>query len=385
MSNKISTSVTVIKDGAAEKLIAYLKAEWPDAIPFIICDVNTEKYAVKYFPAMLRYVYPDRQHATPEASLLAASGIRENGVGMLIACGSGSIHDITRYLASELSLPLISFPTAASVDGFASSMAAMTINGQKLTVPSHAPCALFAEPDVFCDAPEALTLSGIGDLVGKYISLFDWKMGHLLTGEPYDPAIEQMERDALHSLFSLTYGTREFVIKLMEGLVISGLAIQQFGNTRPASGSEHHLSHFWEMHCVNEPTDALHGEQVGVATIILLKIYRELTSLTITKKPLNYAYLAPIYGNMTEGILRENLPFIPDTITQEIWDGAWDEIHHLAKTELPSPEWVADFLRSKGGKTTLSDLSLPDTEEFLNTTLTYAPYVRNRLTMLKLL
>jgi len=385
MSNKISTSVTVIKDGAAEKLIAYLKAEWPDAIPFIICDVNTEKYAVKYFPAMLRYVYPDRQHATPEASLLAAPGIRENGVGMLIACGSGSIHDITRYLASELSLPLISFPTAASVDGFASSMAAMTINGQKLTVPSHAPCALFAEPDVFCDAPEALTLSGIGDLVGKYISLFDWKMGHLLTGEPYDPAIEQMERDALHSLFSLTYGTREFVIKLMEGLVISGLAIQQFGNTRPASGSEHHLSHFWEMHCVNEPTDALHGEQVGVATIILLKKYRELTSLTITKKPLNYAYLAPIYGNMTEGILRENLPFIPDTITQEIWDGAWDEIHHLAKTELPSPEWVADFLRSKGGKTTLSDLSLPDTEEFLNTTLTYAPYVRNRLTMLKLL
>jgi len=171
----------------------------------------------------------------------------------------------------------------------------------------------------------------------------------------------------------------------MEGLVISGLAIQQFGNTRPASGSEHHLSHFWEMHCVNEPTDALHGEQVGVATIILLKKYRELTSLTITKKPLNYAYLAPIYGNMTEGILRENLPFIPDTITQEIWDGAWDEIHHLAKTELPSPEWVADFLRSKGGKTTLSDLSLPDTEEFLNTTLTYAPYVRNRLTMLKLL
>lgn len=385
MLNKISTSVTVIEDGAAEKLMAYLKAEWPHAIPFIICDVNTEKYAAKYFPAMLRYVYPDRQHATPEASLLAVPAIREHGVGMLIACGSGSIHDITRYLAAELSLPLISFPTAASVDGFASSMAAMTINGQKLTVPSHAPCALFAEPDVFCDAPEVLTLSGIGDLVGKYTSLFDWKVGHLLTGEPYDATIEAMERDALNSLFALEYGSRDFTIQLMEGLVISGLAIQQFGNTRPASGSEHHLSHFWEMHCANEPTDALHGEQVGVASIILLEKYRHLTSLTLTKKPLTKEYLAPIYGSLTDGIIKENLPFLPDTITQEVWDRSWDEIRRLAETELPSPAWVADFLATKGGKTTLADLGLPNTEEFLATTLTYAPYVRNRLTLLKLL
>ena len=139
------------------------------------------------------------------------------------------------------------------------------------------------------------------------------------------------------------------------------------------------------MHCVNAPTDALHGEQVGVATLLLLDKYRNVTNPPLTKKPLSRDYLAPIYGDLTEGILKENLPFIPDTISEEIRIKNWDEIRRLADEELPSPEWVADFLRSKGGKTTLADLALPDTEAFLATTLTYAPYARNRLTLLKLL
>ena len=45
---------------------------------------------------------------------------------VLIACGSGSVHDIVRYTACEKKLPFLSYPTAVSVDGFVSGVAAMT-------------------------------------------------------------------------------------------------------------------------------------------------------------------------------------------------------------------------------------------------------------------
>lgn len=105
--------------------------------------------------------------------------------------------------------------------------------GQKLTVPAKAPVALFAEPEVLCDAPSVLSLSGIGDILGKYVCIFDWKVANLLTGERYDPYIEKMERDAIKGLIETDYHDKAFVSKLMECLVLSGIAIQQFGNTVP--------------------------------------------------------------------------------------------------------------------------------------------------------
>lgn len=385
MIDNIITRTVFTDDGAAEKLTCYLKNEMSGRVPYVICDENTVKYADSYLRGIERYVYPGDQHATPEAAELALSDMISRNAGVAIACGSGSIHDITRYAANKAGIPVISFPTAPSVDGFASSMAAMTIGGQKLTVPSHAPVALFAEPDVYCDAPISLAASGVGDILGKFVCIFDWKVAHLLTGERYDRDIENTERRALYMLIRSQRSGRNFIKGLMEALVLSGIAIQQFGNTRPASGSEHHLSHFWEMHCANPPTSALHGEQVGVSTLILLDLYRRTEQLTVTKKPLTEEFLRPVYGSLTPGIIKENQPFIPDAITQEKVDENWETIRKLALTELPEPEEVAAILREYGGKTTVESLGLPGTGEFTALTLKYAPYVRNRLTLLKLL
>lgn len=385
MPDKKSTAEIVIGDGAAAKARTYIETGLHAVRPLVLCDVNTERYAVDCFGGFERFLWPDRQHATPEAAALAMKKIEEMKADLLIACGSGSLHDLTRYAAEKAAIPYLSFPTAPSVDGFASSMAAMTVNGQKLTLPAHAPVALFAEPAVFRDAPVRLTLSGIGDILGKYVCLFDWKTASLLTGERFDPVIEKMERDAVDTLMHTDFNAPGFPVKLMECLVLSGVAIQQFGNTRPASGAEHHLSHFWEMHCLNAPTDALHGEQVGTATIQLLRRYREVTSLRLTKKPLTREYLLPVFGELTDRIIRENTPFLPDAISQEKLDSVWDEIRRLALSELPDASVIEEYLASKGGKTSLAALGLPDDDAFSAATLQYAPYVRNRLTLLKLL
>ena len=104
---------------------------------------------------------------------------------LLIAVGSGTIHDITRYVATELKLDFVSVPTAASVDGFLSSIAAMTWHGVKRSFPAKPPIALISDSDVLAAAPYALTASGVGDLLGKYTALFDWRVSHLVTWGVY--------------------------------------------------------------------------------------------------------------------------------------------------------------------------------------------------------
>ena len=100
----------------------------------------------------------------------------------------------SRYLAYQYKIPFISVPTAASVDGFVSNVAAMTWKGLKKTVPAVAPLAVFADTDIFAHAPRRLTASGVSDLLGKYICLADWKIASLLTGEYICSEIIEMER-----------------------------------------------------------------------------------------------------------------------------------------------------------------------------------------------
>ena len=101
---------------------------------------------------------------------------------LILAVGSGTIHDLSRYVSSQRRIPFISVPTAASVDGFLSTIAAMTWNGMKKSLPAQAPLYVFADTDIFSKAPYRLTASGISDLLGKYICLADWRIANLVTG-----------------------------------------------------------------------------------------------------------------------------------------------------------------------------------------------------------
>ena len=186
--------------------------------------------------------------------------------------------------------------------------------------------------------------------------------------------------------------SEKYTTLVMECLILAGLSMQLQGNSRPASGAEHHLSHFWEMHVINKPTGALHGEQVGVAALMLTRYYHAMRDYDFMR-PVNLAatfdrsYLEPVYGDLTDGILRENLTdgevsssplaFVPDA---EKAEKVRAEIDLLI-----SPEALERILRLGGAPTTLSELGLPDDEEFIKRTLGFAPYVRKRLTLLKVL
>jgi glycerol-1-phosphate dehydrogenase [NAD(P)+] len=199
------------------------------------------------------------------------------GGAVLVAVGSGVITDIVRYAALLSRAEFVSVPTAASMDGYASSGAAMQIEGVKVTYEARAPGAVFADPAVCAAAPSQLTRAGLGDLLAKVTARVDWLAAHLLYGEGYQPEIADRVLAPLsiacRSADSALHGDVGAVEVLLEGLVESGLAMAQAGSSRPASGCEHHASHYWDLLAARGlRSHASHGLQVGYATRFAMRL-----------------------------------------------------------------------------------------------------------------
>ena len=165
----------------------------------MICDENTYEAAGKtverLIPGLKKAVLdPENLHANEHGVEAAQKYLDQMGeLDLMIAVGSGTIHDITRYHAYEKKIPFFSVPTAASVDGFVSTVAAMTWHGFKKSFTAVSPIIVIADTDIFSRAPMRLTASGAADLLGKYTALADWKITHILTGEYICEEICQME------------------------------------------------------------------------------------------------------------------------------------------------------------------------------------------------
>ena len=126
-----------------------------------------------------------------------------------------------------------------------------------------------------------LIAAGLGDTLGKYTCLLDWKLANMITGEYYCPEVVEMVRTALRTVRAQSEKVQtrdpEAVKAVTEALVLTGIAMSFVGNSRPASGCEHHCAHCWEMKALMEGrTPALHGTQVGVGTILALRLYHRL-------------------------------------------------------------------------------------------------------------
>ncbi len=268
----------VIADDAIEQLAATAPAR-----TLVVMDVNTRDAAGARVAALLgdapTYVFPQRDHlhADPDQSEHVRAQLDPDAT--LVAVGSGVITDIVRYAAHREQRDFISVPTAASMDGYSSSVAAMQVDGVKVTYPALAPRAIYADPRVLSAAPQELTRAGIGDMLGKATAGVDWLAAHLLYGERYDSAIAAETREAMmlvaENVPALMGGEPAAQRELLEGLIQSGISIAKVGNSRPASGLEHHASHFWDLLAARGKREhSSHGLQVGYAAGFGMRIQR---------------------------------------------------------------------------------------------------------------
>ncbi len=389
----------VMESGALAKLPAVIAEMGEYCRLGVVCDENTYEVAGKRVeemlaPAQTIVLDPTHLHANERAVGQVQEKLKSD-LDLLIAVGSGTIHDITRYVAYHSGLSFVSVPTAASVDGYVSNVAAMTWNGAKKTMTACAPIAMVADVDIIAEAPMRLTASGVGDMLGKYTALLDWKLGRMLCDEYYCEHIVKLVETALvnvkNSVGKLQTKDRDAVALLMYGLVLSGVAMQHTGISRPASGSEHHISHFIEMTIPPEVCDALHGEKVGVGLMLVSRLYHAFNAFDddeIARRLSDYEkaseeYVAEKFGSLSGEIVKENAKDCAEGITKEQVLAHLPEIRQEIAA-LPTKKELALLLDACGACKTLEDIGLSE-KELLPELYSVAPLVRNRLTLMRLL
>jgi glycerol-1-phosphate dehydrogenase [NAD(P)+] len=170
------------------------------------------------------------------------------------------------------------------MDGYASSGAAMITDGMKVTYSAGVPIAILADTKVIKNAPIDMIKAGYGDIIGKYSALNDWKLGAVVNGEYFCDYVytltANMVKKVLPLAKKLLERDEEGVGTLMEALILVGIAMSFAGNSRPASGSEHHLSHYFEITGIVDSKPYLpHGIDVVFSTVITSRL-REIIAET---------------------------------------------------------------------------------------------------------
>jgi glycerol-1-phosphate dehydrogenase [NAD(P)+] len=216
-----------------------------------------------------------------EVSVVAAvDQVRQSSPSALVSVGSGTITDIAKVVAAELSITHVVIQTAASVNGFADDQSVLLIEGAKRTAPSRWPDALIIDPVVVSNAPLAMTRSGLGDQLSMFSAAADWYLSSAAGFDAsYSPAVVSMMRQGVDSLLSasadLGRGETTAVNALADCLMRGGVAMGVAGRTAPSSGLEHTISHLLEMRAdANGERSASHGSQVGVASVVAALAWR---------------------------------------------------------------------------------------------------------------
>lgn len=208
-------------------------------------------------------------------SVLAAMTSQDD---MLLAVGSGTLNDVTKYVSARTGVPYVIAATAPSMDGYASTVAPTILDGFKTTLPAVYPAAIVADVDILKDAPMPMLTAGFGDIIGKFTSLADWRLSHQLNGEYYCPEVAGVIEAAVETCAAnaqaLAQREPQAIQAVTEALILSGLAMGMVGVSRPASGAEHQMAHYWEMDALRRGEEhPLHGNAVGVGTVLAASMY----------------------------------------------------------------------------------------------------------------
>ena len=394
-SHEMATRLCVIEENALEHFETYMSEAGVSGKRCAVYDTHTYEAKNLRRPAAEQEIVldPDHLHAN-EISTAEVLRRLEGDVTVLIAVGGGTVHDIVRYCAKDRDLKFIAVPTAASCDGFCSTVAAMTWEGYKNTMNCVAPELVVADLAVIKEAPLYLTNSGVGDIIGKYTALADWRIAHAVTGEKVCERIYSIMKDATDCVWKNALGALRGELAAYEavtyGLLMSGLAMQMMGSSRPASGGEHHISHLIETEPegLHTHSDALHGEKVGVGTVLTSAEYHRLAEIediapyVLPYKPIDHDWLRAFFGEALYPVAqRENAKECLAPVTPEAIIAAWPEIRSII-AGIPPAEEIDALLAALGAKHTLGDIGVE--EEKRQEILDNSPLIRNRLTLMRM-
>lgn len=236
----------------------------------------------------------------------------DKDTSLIVAVGSGVLNDSVKFITSRCHLPYIIVATAPSMDGYVSDGAPIICEGYKYSPQAHFTYGLVGDTDALRTAPQELVAAGYGDVVGKITALADWDLAKKVVNEYYCETNVKLVQQALDKCFAQAAGLPErkpeALEALMEALTITGVAMALLNISRPASGAEHMISHYWEMEYIARGLNPIHhGIQVGVATVLIARFFEELSDIL----PEGTAALCPRHEEIEQLLRTGGAPVSP--------------------------------------------------------------------------
>lgn len=253
----------------------------------IVCDYNTKKFADAFVQnnAIENYeiIYFDNENLVPDETVYPVVIEKTKTVDFILAVGSGSLNDVVKYAATVNQKQCGVLATAPSMDGYLSKGSALMEKEMKVTETVNPPSVCLVDLDVLANAPREMIAAGFGDIVGKITCLTDWKLSHILNGEPIHEEsyalMEKARNECIANVDKIAKFDKGAIKSLIDALLTAGLSMAICGNSRPASGSEHHISHYLEMDFVKrKEVIPAHGIKVAIGTLVSIELYRYLSS-----------------------------------------------------------------------------------------------------------
>lgn len=323
---------------------------------------------------------------------------------LVVAVGTGSINDMCRFFSYQMNVPYAIVATAAPMDGFASSGAVLMVDNIKQTIPAQTSLFIIGDTDILCGAPARMISAGLGDLLGKFTCLNDWRISKIVNDEYYCDTVVNLVKDCIENVLKnadkAASRDPKVIGDIMEGLVLTGVAMSFVGNSRPAAGCEHHLNHYWEaIEIQNGQIPVLHGIEVGLAEVVILKMTEFLRESrpdfdAAREKAKQYDQAAweekmkEVYGTASDAIIElehESKKNDPEGRLKRIdkIEENWDEIVKLMNDYMPSAERMIEILKSLDAPYFPSQVGFSD--EMLYNALVYGKENRARYTLLSMM
>lgn len=388
--HKNTLKAAVIEKNALQKICGFIR-DFEASCAYVVSDINTESAAGEAVKNLLieggiryiDYVYPYKHFEPDERAVGAAFMHYSNECDIIIGVGSGVINDICKLLSATADKPYIIVATAPSMDGYASATSSMIRDGLKISLDSKCPEVIIGDLDILCSAPVKMICSGFGDMLAKYISICEWRIGNLVTGEYYCEEVASIVRYALkkcvESAKYIKNRDEDTVRNIMEGMIISGIAMNYAGISRPASGVEHYFSHIWDMRALefSTPMD-FHGIQCAIGTVLALKVYDRIKSVIPDRNKAlkraeafsaedHFEALRSFLGRGAQAMIDSQIK--EDRYNQqkhlqrfEVIEKNWDKIIGIINEELPDTALLIDLLEEIGAPVSVCDIGLTEGE-----------------------
>lgn len=386
-----------IEPGAISKIPEIMTLEgWNE--PVIICDQNTYFLGDTLLEAMDNYdliCLDPEDLAADERSVSLAQNKIPATADCMIALGSVTIHDITRYLSRQYKLPFISVPTAASGEGYTTCISAVIHKGIKGNVMASAPSYMFADTSIFAAAPARLTAAGFSDLMGNYVAMADARITAAITGGSFNRRLYAHETLAMQKVIEhideLAAGNPSVCEQLLYALILPDMEIGFYDAARPLMGAEHHLSRYLDISVEQPKLNAVHGEKVGVGTLLCLKAYENFRTalknhrlVPAARYPSTEKEIRKGFWNteVREAVALLNTPDPMADITAEQVLAHKKEILEILD-ELPASSGIEACFQKMGCKTVIEELGISD--DMIRLAMIYSPYVSHDITLLRLM